>query len=188
MSRERSAPLQTADVAAHKGSGYLIELAFDSGTLRLALAQWNVVVGADTYLATGAGLELRGLTESADGVEGFEVALSRLDSGIFALMDSEPYNGRIARILLQRYDHADAAVSTAQVMEIGRMKRMASTEERGSGKHTVALACEHYDAEFEREQVLRFTDADQRRRYPADVGAEYLAQLQDRVIARKPRA
>lgn len=186
MTRGRSAPLQAADLAAHKGSAYLIELAFDSGTLRLALAQWNVIVGADTYLATGAALELRALSESADGVEGFEVALSRLDSGIFALMDAEPYNGRIARILLQRFDHADAAVSTAQVMQIGRMKRMASSEEKG-GKHTVAVACEHFDAEFEREQVLRFTDAEQRRRYPADLGGEYLAQLQDRVIARKPR-
>lgn len=187
MSRGRSAGQITADKASSSGAAVLIELLFDSGALRLVVGQWSIVVGADTYTATGGALSVKPLEENADGLEGCEMSLSGLDAGIKALVFAEPYQGRLARILEQRYDDAGVAVDVPQVQFIGRMRAMTTTEHVAQRTHTVAVLCEHFDADFEEPADLLNTDAEQKRRFPTDLGCEHLASLQDRVIARKPK-
>lgn len=182
MSRGRTTPQKTADTGSSAGHAILVELNFDSGVLRLAISPKDVVVGADTYTAVGAAFAMSNLRESADGFEGFELSLDGLDSAIESLMAGEPYRGRIVRVLEQRYDAANAPVGNASVEAIGRMRAMGLTE--GAGKCRVWLQAEHFDAEFDQPMLIRFTDADQQRRYAGDLGGEYLAALQDRVVTR----
>lgn len=188
MTRGRTAPQKAADVAAHKGRAALIEMAFDSGTLRLAIAPFNITVGADVFVATGAAFEMTAVEETAAGFEGFEVSLSGVDSAIEAIMASEQYRGRIIRVLEQRFDANDAKVGAAQVQSIGRMRAMGHTDNVKDQSARVWLQAEHFDAEFEQPMVIRFTDADQQRKYPGDVGGEFLASLQDRVITRASKS
>jgi hypothetical protein len=187
MTRGRTGAQITADKAASSGGAILIELLFDSGALRIVVGQWNIVVGADTYFATGGGLSVKALEENADGLEGCEMSLSGLDAGIKALVFAEPYQGKVARILEQRYDADGAAVGDPQAQFVGRMRAMTTSEDPENRTHTVAVICEHFDADFEEPSDLRNTEAEQKRRFPTDLGCEHLASLQDRVIARKPK-
>lgn len=186
MTRGRSGAQITADKAPASGAAALVELTFDSGVLRLAVAHWPVVVGADTYTATGGALSVKQHDEAVDAVQGVDIALAGIDAGIKALVFAEPYQGRLVRLLEQRYDDAQAQVGSAHAYYIGRIRAMTCTEDPKNHSVTVTVNTEHFDAEYEEATDLRNTDAEQRRRYPTDLGCEYLASLVDRVIQRKP--
>ena len=184
MTRGRTSPQKAADTAAHAGRAALVEMLFDSGALRIAIAPFNIPVGADTYVSTTLAFEMSLLSEAEAGFDGMQLKLSGVDSAIQAVMASEPYRGRTVRVLEQRFDADDALVGTAQTQWIGRIRAMGQRTLTTEAKSEIWLQGEHFDAEFAQPQVIRITDADQQRRYPGDLGGEYLASLQDRVLAR----
>lgn len=187
MSRGRSTAQKAADTARHAGWAALLELQFDSGTLRLCLGPFDITVGEDVYSRTGALLSVDAMTEAVDGTEGLSFALSGCAPGIFDLVVNEPYKDRVIRLLEQRYDAEHQAVEAPSVEWVGRMQVMTSTEHPKNRTHTVVVQAEHYDAQARRPVNLRFSDAEQRRRYPGDRGAEYVTSLTERVLARKPK-
>lgn len=186
MSRGRTGTHTAADQAGHRGAAVLLELLFTSGTLRLAIAPWDVTSGGNLYTHTGALLTMQSHGEAADGTEGLEFTLTGLDVGIFDLVVAEPYQRRLVRVLEQRYDANDDEADVATVEYIGRMVAMTSTEEVASRTWTVSVQTEGFDAEARRSRNLRFSDAEQRRRYADDLGAEYVASLVERVMTRAP--
>jgi hypothetical protein len=186
VSRNRTPTQLAADEASHKGSAQLVELLFTSGTLRLAVAPWDVVSGGNLYTHTGALLSMQTHGEAADGTEGLDFTLTGLEAGIFDLVVSEPYQRRLVRVLEQRYNAADAEADVATVEYIGRMVAMASAEDVASRTWTVTVRTEVFDAEARRSRNLRFSDAELRRRYPSDLGAEYVSSLVERVMTRAP--
>jgi len=184
MSRNRTSPQVDADVASHKGSAVLLELLFDSGTLRLCLGSWNITSGANLYVHTGSALTCEAHGEAADGTEGLQFTLAGMDAGIFDLVVSEPYQRRLLRMLEQRFDAADAPVGAASVEYVGRMIALQSTEDTRARTWSVTVQTEGFDAEARRSRNIRFSDPEQRRRYPDDKGAEYVAALVERVMTR----
>lgn len=187
MTRDRSPTLQAADTARHAGRAMLLELNFDSGVLRLCMGPRNVTVGADVYTATGSLLTIDKSDEAADGTEGLNFSLSALDPAVMLLVESEPYRGRVVRLMEQRYDEDDQAVDDPQVEYVGRMTSMIPQEDPKSRTFTVSVQTEHFDVEANRSVNLRFSDAEQRRRFPDDRGAEYVTSMTERVLARKPK-
>lgn len=182
--RGRSGPLQAADAARHAGVAMLVEMAFPGGTLRLALASRDITVGADTYTATGSFLQIDASQEGADGTEGLTLSLSGLDPAVLTLVIAEPYKGTVVRVLEQRFDADHQPVEAPSVEFIGRVVAMTSSEQPQDHTHTVVVQTEHYDAEGRRPVSLRFSDAEQRRRYPTDKGAEYVTSMTERVLVR----
>jgi hypothetical protein len=184
VSRGRTTPQKNADVASHAGRAIGVEMLFDSGALRIAIAQKNLSDGTNTYTATGLAFAMSEVQESSAGFEGFEVSLSGLDAGIQSIIANEPYRGRIISVLEQRFDANDVEVGNLTRQVVGRMRAMVTETVTKDGKQLVAIQAEHFDAELDDPRTLRFTDADQKRRYPTDLGAEYLSALLDRVITR----
>lgn len=184
MSRDRTGPQVAADTGAHAGGVPLIELNFTGGTLRFCMGPSNITVGADTYLTQGDLLTIEDQTESADGTEGMTFTLSGLNAGIFNIMASEPYKGKLVRLLELRYDADQQPVDPPTVEWMGLMVQMASNEDPDSRTRTITLQAEHFEADSERPTNLRFSDAEQRRRYPDDKGAEYVTSMTDRVLRR----
>ena len=187
MSRDRTAPQIAADTAGHKGSAVLLELLFDSGTLRLCLGSWSITISGDLYVHTGAALSVDDHGEAADGTEGLVFTMTGLEPGIFDLVVTEPYQRRLVRLLEQRFAADDTPAGEPTVEYIGRMISMVSSENTADRTHTVAVQTEQFDAESRRARNVRFGDAEQRRRYPDDLGAEYVASLVERVMTRAPQ-
>lgn len=188
MSRNRSPALLAADTARHAGWAVLLELAFVSGTLRLCIGPWNMTVEGDTYYVTASAMKVEVHGESVDGLEGLAFSLSGLDPAVFALVVTEPYRGVVVRMSEQRFDAEHALVDDPQVEYVGRIINMSSTENAKDRTHTVTVQTEHFDAEGRRPVNLRFSDAEQRRRYPDDKGAEYVTSLTERILQRRPKA
>lgn len=159
----------------------LLDLYFTSGTLRLAIAPWNITAGADTYTGIGP-IAAVGIRNEAIGTgEGVEITASGLDVSIVALALAEPYHGRLLRLrkaILNADTHA--LIGDPQTAFVGRMVAMPITEDNESA--VVTIRAEHYDADLGRATPLRLTDADQQRLYPGDLGCEYVADLTNRRI------
>ena len=97
MTRGRTSTQTTADTAAHRGAAVLLELLFDSGTLRLCIGPWSITAGGNLYVHTGAALSAEPQSESVDGMEGLQFTLSALPAGVFDLVVAEPYQRRLCR-------------------------------------------------------------------------------------------
>jgi hypothetical protein len=187
MSRNRSAPLKAADTARNSGWAVLLDMAFASGTLRLCVGPWNLSHDSNTYFVSRSMLKVERHDESVDGLEGLSFSMSGLDPAVFALVATEPYRGVVVRMLEQRFDADHALVEVPKVEYVGRIVAMSSTENAKNRTHTVTVQTEHYDAQARRSVNLRFSDAEQKRRYPGDKGAEYVTILTERVLQRRAR-
>jgi hypothetical protein len=107
--------------------------------------------------------------------------MNGLDPAIIQLADTEPYQGRIAR-MLKAYLQADSnqAVGTPVAHFVGRMRNLPTTENNRTADVTVAI--EHFDAELGRPSPLRWTDTDQQRLFPGDKGCEFAATNADKTV------
>ncbi len=159
----------------------LVEFQFTSGTVRGAMAPWDIVVGADTYIGAGLIMSIAPRTESMGSVEGWAVTVTGLDAAIKTLAAQEHYQGRIA-LLRKAYLHAEtnAVIGTPKIVAVGRMTRMAIAEDRSSA--TVRIEVEPFEAEWNRANPLFLNDADQQRLYPGDLGASHVNALADRKV------
>jgi hypothetical protein len=168
-----------ASASGHRVVAPLIEMLFDSGTLHLAAFRWNVTDGPITY--TAANLIIAEARESAGSREGLEVSLSGLDPAVIALAVSEPYQGRVIR-LLKGYIQPDSngLIDVARVCFLGRMRNMTIIED--NNKAQVTVSCEHYEVELQRPNPLRYTDAAQQDLYPGDLGCQYSAVNADKQV------
>lgn len=179
MSRGLSVAEINASAGPHRSVAPLIEMYFDSGTLRLAVAPWNITVGANTYIR--APVEPQKLKESALSSEGLSLKLSGLSTDILVLMTAEPYHGRTIR-LLKAYLQPDTGgvYDVPKPWFIGRMRNMVGSET--NSRADVMLFAEHYDVELQRPAPLLYTDADQQRLFPGDRGCEYTARNADKTV------
>jgi hypothetical protein len=179
MTRGLSTSQINASASGHRVVAPLMEMYFDSGTLRLAAFRWNVTSGADTYIA--AAVRIGEARESAGSREGLEVSLSGLDPAIIAIATAEPYQGRVFK-LLKGYMQPDSngIIDTARVSFVGRMRNMIIGEDNKSAQ--VTLICEHYDVELQRPNAIRYSDAAQQKLYPGDLGCQYAAANSDKLV------
>lgn len=187
MTRGRTSPQVAADTASHSGGAVLLEFNFDSGTLYLCLGRWTITYGGNAYVHTGAALSVQAHGEAADGTEGLEVTMTGLEPGIFDLVVSEPYQRRPMRLLELRFDADDQPVGDPSTEFPGRMTAMTAVESPKDRSMTVVVQCEHWDADGRRPRNIRFSDAEQQRRFPGDMGAQYVASMVERVMTRAGR-
>lgn len=180
MTRGLSGAQITAAAATHRQTVGLVEALFDSGALRLALSPWDVYAAPYTYTAASI-LTVREARESATSVEGLEFVLTGLDPAIITIATSEPYRGRVVRLLKGYVDPANnQLIGTPVVFFLGRMQNMVIAESNETA--TVTVYAEHYDAELDRPMPLRYSDADQQRLYPGDLGCQYAAQTTEKTV------
>lgn len=170
MGRGLDSAQLTAAAAPVRCAVQLIEMFFDSGTLRLARNQWNIVHAGNTY--TGVAMNVKQLRESSGSIEGAELSMTGLDPAMMAIADQEQYRGRILTIK-KAYINPDtnAVIGDPKLTFIGRMKRLPSQETNSACD--ITLIAEHYDAELTRPAPTRLNDSDQQRFYPGDLGCQH---------------
>jgi hypothetical protein len=168
-----------ASADSHRVVVPLLEFHFDSGTLYLACLCWDLPVGATTY--TRAPLQFAPVRESASSTEGMQFTMNGLDPAILAIAVNEPWQGRTVRVL-KAYLQKDSnqLIGTPKTFFLGRLRNFAGTEDNGSAN--MAAFAEHYDAELQHANPVRFTDADQQRLFPGDRGCEFAALNSDKQI------
>lgn len=185
MSRTLTGPVSTAVAASTVRLAYLVELAFDSGPVRVwtGTGTYDWTATGRTFTGAGTLLEVSPVEESQRvEANGIDITLSGISSTILGYALAENYRNRRARVWLALFDPDTSALIADPVSVFaGRMDTMQITDAGETAQ--VRIACESRLIDLQRARERRFTHEDQQDLYPGDLGLEYVAGLQEREIA-----
>ena len=181
---------------------FAVELELDSAPLYLWSGYGDLVIDDKTYLGAGQLLNISSVSETTEmEAKGAVISVSGIPSSFLSLALQEPYQGRECRIyfgivlgaetILQESGFSllledsgflapeDSGISLTEIFS-GELDQM-SIEET-SDTANISIAVENVLVKLERPVVRRFTNEDQKSRFPNDRGLEYVAALQDKEI------
>jgi hypothetical protein len=180
---------------------FAVEIDFDGGPLYVWNGYGNLTIGSKTYIGTGSLLQISTVTETTElEAKGAQITMTGIPSSFLALALQEPYQGRECRIyfgleiedfLVQEdgfliLQEDGSAINTDEtgnfLTEIfsGELDQM--NIEEAAETSTISVTAENVLIKLERPVVKRYTNQDQKSRYPLDKGLEYIADLQDKEL------
>jgi hypothetical protein len=156
---------------------FAVDLDFSSGPLYVWSGYGDLTIGSKTYLGAGQLLSISLVEESTEiEAKGASITMSGVPSDFLSLALAEPYQGRECRIY---FGMTNSPSDYAEVFS-GELDQMNVSEE--SSTATISITVENVLIKLERPVVRRFTDQDQRSRFPNDKGLEFVVSLQDKEI------
>lgn len=178
MSRGLSASMQSLLTAEVIRPILLIDLMFDTAPLYLWNGVGNLSYDSKTYIGAGTLLSVGGITESTElQANGTSIVLSGIGSALTQVARDEDYQGRLAYIKLGAMDENADVIATPIELFSGFMDVMTITE---SGEtSSIALTIENRLIAFDRTNVRRYTDQDQKIDYASDYGLEHVTAIQE---------
>jgi hypothetical protein len=167
-----------------RGFCWLAQLDFTTGTLYFTTWSDDVISGGQTYSGTGGNVTIDTLKESESGnADKLTISISVVNQGMLAatIGNLDTYRGRRVRLYLQLLDENFQPAGAAVQRWTGRMQpvqvtRTPSPPEGGPSSGKIELPCVRAGGLRARHaEGLRLTDAQQKARYPGDLGLERLA-------------
>lgn len=180
---------------------FTVELDFDSGPLYMWTGYGNLTIGAKTYIGAGQVLNVSSVSETTEmEAKGATITVSGIPSSFLSVALQEPYQGRECHIffavtvnqqllledggliLTEAGDIIVTEPSGIKLTEIfsGELDQM--NIEENADTAVISVTAENVLIKLERPVVRRFSDQDQKSRFPDDKGLEYVASLQDKDI------
>lgn len=181
---------------------FAVEIDFSSGPLYVWSGYGELLIDGKLYLGAGQLLNLSSIEETTEiEAKGATITMSGIPSTFLALALTEPYQGRECKIyfglsLTNRSitTQDEFVVTTENLFEFqtengtrylseifsGELDQMNISENAETA--TIAITVENVLIKLERPVVRRFTNEDQKSRFPTDRGLEYVASLQDKEI------
>lgn len=202
MSRDIGTGIATALEATEVQPFFGVQLFLDSESLFFWTGLGDLTVGSVTYIGTGQFLKVSEMEETAEiAARGATITLSGIPSNLISLALTEPYQGRVCKImfgaidanriyLLQedgsfvlREDGGRIDITAGEVTPVvelfsGYIDQMNIDE--GPETATIAISIESRLIDLERVRTFRFTDQNQKARFPNDRGLEFVEDLQDK--------
>lgn len=158
----------------------LAEMEFETGTVRVTDVPFNISWNRENF--TGVG-QLGGISAVEEGAElqsyAINLSLSGIPSELVSLALLDAYQGKDVRIYLALLDTEHRLIGDPMLLFRGRMDTM--DIELGETA-TITLTVQSRMADWERPRLRRYTDEDQRSKYPSDKGLEYVSQMAEKTI------
>jgi hypothetical protein len=176
MSRTVPAALLTALAQPEVQPFYAVEMAFDSGTVRLWTGYGDRTINSETYTGSGNLLNIEGLGEVADlSAKAITISLGGIAGELVSLALQEPYQRRRCRVYF-------GAINVADVVEVftGSLNTM-QIEDSGESS-TISVTVDSKLVETEKASNLRYTSESQKSRYAGDTFFDYVSAIQDAEI------
>lgn len=178
MARNLPAAVTTAIAQKEVLPFLAIDIDFTSGPLYLWSGYGNIIDASKTYLGAGELVNISSVDETSQiQANGASISLSGIPSSYIALALTEPYQGVPCRIY---FGTTTAGVNTFYQIFAGSVDQMNISENASLCSITVTI--ENALIKLERPVIRRYTDQDQKSRYPNDRGLEFVAALQDKTI------
>jgi hypothetical protein len=135
----------------------------------------DLTIGSKTYLGAGQLMSISAVEETTEiQAKGASITVSGIPSSFLSLALTEPYHGRECRIYFGLANDPSGYVEIFS----GELDQMNISEEGDTA--TIQLLAENVLIVLERPVVRRFTAEDQKSRFPADRGLEFVAGIQDK--------
>ena len=177
---------QSAATAAHAEIVYFVELEFPSGTLRMHTGVGTVQWGAGSPIPEWYGVgKLGGIAPIKEDTElrpnGLTLTLSGVDSDLITAAMTEDYHNQPVRVYIGFRDTSTFALTADPELAFsGVMDYM--TISQGEQFGTITVHCESEFARWARPRTLLFTRESQQLLYDGDLGLDFVAIIQSRVV------
>jgi hypothetical protein len=156
---------------------FAVDLVLDTGPLYLWSGYGDLSIGSKTYIGAGAILNISSVSETTEmEAKGATISISGIPTSFLSLALQEPYQGRECRIY---FGMTNSPSNYVEVFS-GELDQM--NIEEAAETATISVTAENVLIKLERPVVRRFTNEDQKSRFPNDKGLEYVASLQDKDI------
>lgn len=153
---------------------FALRLEFDSGDVNVWTGYGTIKLNGINYIGAGNLLTISPVEESSTlAVPGLGVTLTGISSDILAIALDETYQGRVGTLYFGILD------DTSDVVEVfsGFIDQM-NIEDAGETA-TVTLNIENKLIRLERPVPRRYTNQDQRNRFPGDTGLSFIESIQN---------
>jgi hypothetical protein len=152
-----------------------VEMDFESGFVRVHNGIGTIQWGGHDWLGIGAFGSVSGMNETAELQRNtVTYTLTGIPNDLIAVALGEHYQGRNARVYIGFFNiTTKQLVGTPLLKESGLMDVSRVREGR---ECSVTITAESRMSEWSRPKVRRYTDAEQRARYPNDRGLEFVAR------------
>lgn len=181
---------------------FAVDINFSSGPVYLWSGYGDLTHNGKTYLGAGQLLSVSTVGETTElEAKGATLSISGIPSSFLSLALGEPYQGReciiyfgllypTSYLVTQGLDFITTQAGDLLILESGQqgfveifsgeLDQMNITEAADTA--TISVTAESALIKLDRPVVRRFTDSDQRSRFPLDKGLEFVAGLQDKEI------
>lgn len=181
---------------------FAVDLNFESGPLYFWTGYGDLSINGVTYLGVGTLVNISAVEETTEiEAKGAVVTMTGIPSSFLSLALAEPYQGRECKIYFGLWlnnrtitTQANDTITTEDLFEFatetdtrylteifsGELDQMNISEEGNTS--TIGVTAENVLIKLERPVVRRFTNEDQKSRFPSDKGLEFVAGLQDKEI------
>lgn len=157
-----------------------IALDFPSGIARWNGSTQDLVIGGETFLGIGVLGAIGTIEEGAETrAYGLTVGITGVPRDAVALALTQEYQGRPAMVWEVQLGANGLPIGTPPLVFRGRMDQMSVTL---GDTATVTVQLENRLADWDRPRVRRYTDEDQQRAYPGDLGFQFVTATVDKDI------
>jgi len=172
---------------------FAVELLFDEETNRFWTGYGSITIDSNEYVGNGKFLSISSVEEDMQiSAKGLSIVMSGLPSDFMSLALEAEYQYRRANVYAGAIQ-SDGTIQSYLVFS-GFMNQMTFTENLGD--MTIVISVENRLIDLERPREMRYTDEDQRSRYPdrfnengialpEDIGLDQIVEIQDREIVWK---
>jgi hypothetical protein len=181
MARDLTASVQAAIDAAEVKPFLLFEGNFSSGTVRMWSGYGDLSWNGFTWVGAGNLAAVSPVNENDEiRANGITVSLSGIPSEMISLVLNEVGQGRLGRLYIGFLDASDAIIADPILSFEGRLDVPALEDNGETAMITITYESRLIDLQRARES--RYTNEEQKRLYPGDVGFEFVPYLQDVVL------
>lgn len=157
-----------------------LHLDYPEGPVRATTLPFNVTLAGETFYGVGT---FGGLSEVQEGSETVsymvQASLSGIPTELLQAMLAQKIQGRLAQVALGFVNADWQIIGEPTILFVGRM----DTQDFEVGSTTTILvSMESLMVDWDRANVRRFTDVDQKSEYPDDRGLEYVAAVANKEI------
>lgn len=166
---------EVASEAAANHPIVFVKLEFDSGNVNLHSGHGTISFGGDSYTGAGRLGTITGIEENSELARTpITLTLSGLPTDLLAALLSEHYQGRMATVY-----HGYLSMTTYQLVGepviLYRGLMDSPTTEQGETL-TISLGVESRFAQWDRAKERRYSNEDQRSRFPSDTFFQHMEQ------------
>lgn len=180
MSRNLSPAMVNAVTGQVHHPLFLVKCEFASGTTRVWTGTGTISYASEDYLGLGHLLGVDLPEEASDGAaNGATLTLSGVDSSWNSLVYNENYQGRACSIFYGELTDAGVLIADPILIFKGVMDVMTVVDGRQTSNISLTVERRTLDP---RPVGGRYDHQDQLRRYPGDLGLQYMAGIQEKEV------
>lgn len=176
--RSASASVLTEIAADANTPVHLLEILFDSSTIRMTDCHVPLTWNGNEYLAFGHFLGFSDIEETSEfRVSTMTGTLSGIDQSFISSFLTENYIDRTVNLYKAFLNQYDAVISSPVLIFSGRMSAVTISDDPDGGTSTIAVEAASQWVDFERRPGRRGTNEDQQFHFPGDRGFEFAAEM-----------